>query len=58
MKKWVNVDLKGNDAKRFRNYCADMHLKTETSGAGEYTHFEVLCNEEEKENANNFLSTL
>ena len=55
---YKNVELKGTDAKRFREYCRDMHLKFETSGAGEYTHFEVLVNEDEFRNATEFLSNL
>lgn len=55
---WRNVELKGTDVGRFAEYCRDMHLKFETSAAGEYIHFEVLVSEEELEKANEFLSNL
>lgn len=55
---WRNVELKGDDVGRFREYLRDMHLKYEASGASEHTHFEVLVSEEELKKANEFLSSL
>ena len=55
---YKNVELKKDIAGRFKEYCRDMHLKFEPSEAGEYIHFEVLVNEEELRNANEFLYSL
>ena len=55
---WKNVELKKNVAGRFKEYCRDMHLKYETSEAGEYIHFEVLVSAEELRDANEFLDKL
>ena len=54
--KYYNVELKGTDAKRFRGWLMDMHIKYEPSDAGYgYTHFEVLLSPEMKEKADDFL---
>ena len=59
MKHYHNVELKGNDAIRFRGYLADMHIKYESSAAGYgYTHFECLMTDAEAKAADEFLSTL
>ena len=56
---WKSTELKGNDVGRFREYCRDMHINFETSQVEYgYTHFEVLVNEEELQNANDFLNNL
>lgn len=55
---WKNVELKKSVSGRFKEYCRDMHLKYETSEAGEYIHFEVLVSDEELSKANEFLSNL
>lgn len=58
-RRWLSTELKGNDVGRFREYCRDMHLNFETSDAGYgYTHFEVLCSDEELAKANGFIDTL
>ena len=58
-REYKNVQLKGDAIGRFKEYCRDMHLKCETSDAGDgYVHFEVLVNEKELEEANNFLMSL
>ena len=56
---WKSTELKGNYIGRFKEYCRDMHINFETSEAGYgYTHFEVLVNDEELRNANEFLNNL
>ena len=56
---WKSTELNGNDVGRFREYCRDMHINFETSQVEYgYTHFEVLVNEEELQNANDFLNNL
>lgn len=56
---WKSTELKGNDVEKFREYCREMHINFETSDAGYgYTHFEVLVDEEELHNANEFLNSL
>ena len=56
---YKNVELKKSIAGRFKEYCRDMHINFETSDAGYgYTHFEVLVNDEELRNANEFLNNL
>ena len=55
---WKSTELKGNDIGRFKEYCRDMHLKFETSEVGDCIHFEVLVNDEELHNANEFLNNL
>lgn len=56
---WKSTELKGNHIGRFKEYCRDMHLNYETSEVEYgYTHFEVLVNEDELRNANDFLSNL
>ena len=57
-REYKNVELPKNIAGRFKEYCRDMHLKFEPSEAGEYIHFEVLVNDEELRNANEFLDSL
>ena len=57
-REWKNVELKKNVADRFKEYCRDMHLKFDPSEAGEYIHFEVLVNEDELRNANEFLHAI
>ena len=55
---YKNVELKKDIAGRFKEYCRDMHLNYETSEAGDCIHFEVLVNEVELRNANEFLNNL
>lgn len=58
-RRWVSTELRGYDVGKFREYCRDMHLNFETSGAEfGYTHFEVLVNSDEFDDANKFLDTL
>lgn len=59
MRKDYNVELKGDAIGRFKEYCRDMHIKTETSEAGfGYIHFICEMTEQEKKEANDFLKTL
>lgn len=57
-RQYLNVELKKDVARRFNGYCRDMHLKFETSECGEYIHFEVLVDEKEEKEANDFLMNL
>lgn len=56
MKKWYNVELEGYDIIRLKLYCDENKIQYETSGAGEYTHFEIYCNEKEAIKMNDFLN--
>lgn len=58
MRTWCNVELKPAEAKRFKEYCRDMHLQYETSEAGNLIHFEVNVNAEEAKAADEFLFLL
>ena len=59
MKKWQNVELKGNDAERFRSFLRKNEIKFETSGAEcGYTHFEVYIDNSEADICNSFLENL
>ena len=58
MKKWYNVELKGQETKRFRGFLLDMHYRFETSGAYEYTHFEIWVTEDDARKCNDFLASL
>lgn len=45
--KWRNCELK--DPKKInavRSYCNEHKIPYETSGAGDYTHFEIFCTTE------------
>lgn len=58
-REWFAVELNGSYTDRFSEYCRDMHINFETSKCGYgYTHFEVLLNNEELDEANKFLDTL
>ena len=57
-REYKNVELPKDIAGRFKEYCRDMHLKFEPSEAGDCIHFEVLVNEVELHNANEFLNSL
>lgn len=59
MRKWQNVELKGNDAGRFRSFLRENEIKFETSKAEcGYTHFEVYVDNSELNVCNNFLENL
>ncbi len=59
MRKWQNVELKGNDAERFRSFLRKNEIKFETSGMDYgYTHFEVYVDNSELNVCNNFLENL
>ena len=59
MKKDYNIELKGEAIGRFREYCRDMHIKTEPSEAGfGYVHFICEMTEQERKDAEEFLSKM
>lgn len=59
MRTWKNVELKGNDAERFRTFLKESEIKFETSGMDYgYTHFEVYIDNSEANACNNFLGNL
>lgn len=57
--KWVNVELRKPEAKRFREYLIDAGIKFETSDAGYgLTHFECFMNADAIDKANSFLERM
>lgn len=55
-RKWVSTELKGDDVRKFKEYCRDMHISFETSEVNYgYTHFECLMTETEMCQANIFI---
>lgn len=59
MKTWKNVELKCDDAKRFRSFLRESEIKFETSGSKyKYTHFEVYVDNSEADACNIFLEEL
>lgn len=55
---WKNVELKGDAAEKLWIFLKVNGYTFEPSGCGEYTHFEVLCNNEETLRINNYLDTI
>lgn len=59
MRTWKNVELKGNEVKRFCFFLKENKIKFETSGSEYgYTHFEVYVDNSEADTCNNFLEKL
>jgi hypothetical protein len=62
--KWYNVEIPYNTREyiarvgSFREWLMNHHIKHETSGAGEYVHFEVFTSENMVSMINNALDTL
>ena len=54
-KRWLNTELAKDEARRFKEFLRDSHIKYETSEAGNLIHFECLMDNLEKTRANDFL---
>ena len=57
-RRWARTQLSREDAKRFKEYCRDMHLQYEASEADNLIHFEVYVSQREEQACNDFLSKL
>lgn len=57
-KRWLNVELQRETAKRFRGFLRDIHVRFETSKADNLIHFEVLVTNAEAREVNKFLEQL
>lgn len=57
-RRWLNIELPRETAKRFRGFLRDIHVNFETSEAGNLIHFEVLVTRTEEREINKFLDTL
>ncbi len=55
---YKNVELLPNEAEQMKKYLRELAVKFESSAAGEYVHFEILVNEQEAKETNEFLSKL
>ena len=57
-KKWLNVELTSDEYKKLKKFLVDHEIKHEASGAYNLIHVEVYVDEYEKQQINDFLSTL
>lgn len=58
-RKYYNCELKEADAQKLKEKLKEEEIKFESSGVGwHYTHFEILCNDEEVETIDKFLMSL
>lgn len=56
---WRNVELKGDEVRKFKEYCREKKFKYYPSEAGDgYVHFEVLVSTKEEVEANKFLDSI
>ena len=56
-RKWRNVELAPEIARKFREVLRDKNIYAEPSGAGNYVHFECYVSEKETEELNDWLAT-